>query len=44
MNKKVYIYGINAVFDVLKNRPEQVIEVWLKDGVSNKRFNNLIEK
>ena len=43
MNEKVYIYGINAVFDVLKNKPEQLIEVWLKDGVSNKRFNKLID-
>ena len=43
MNEKVYIYGINAVFDVLKHRPEQLIEVWLKEGVSNKRFNKLID-
>ncbi len=43
MNEKVYIYGINAVFDVLKNKPEQLIEIWLKDGVSNKRFNKLID-
>ncbi len=43
MNEKVYIYGINAVFDVFKHRPEQLIEVWLKDGVSNKRFNKLID-
>ena len=43
MNEKVYIYGINAVFDVLKNKPEQLIEVWLKDGVSNKRFSKLID-
>ena len=43
MNEKVYIYGINAVFDVLKNKPDQLIEVWLKDGVSNKRFNKLID-
>ena len=43
MNEKAYIYGINSVFDVLKHRPEQLIEVWLKDGVSNKRFNKLID-
>ena len=43
MSEKVYIYGINAVFDVLKNKPEQLIEVWLKDGVPNKRFNKLID-
>ena len=43
MNEKVYIYGINAVFDVLKYKPEQLIEVFLKDGVSNKRLNKLID-
>jgi len=43
MNKKVYIYGINAIFDVLKHKPEQLVEVWLKDNVSNKRLNKLID-
>ena len=43
MNEKVYIYGINAVFDVLRYKPEHLIEVWLRDGVSNKRFNKLID-
>ena len=43
MNEKVYIYGINAVLDVLKNKPEQLLEVWLKDGISNKKFNKLID-
>ena len=43
MNEKVYIYGINAVFDVLKYKPEQLIEVFLKDGVSNRRLNKLVD-
>ena len=43
MNDKVFIYGINAVFDVLKYKPEQLIEVFLKDGVSNKRLNKLVD-
>ena len=43
MNEKVFIYGINAVFDVLRYKPEHLIEVWLRDGVSNKRFNKLID-
>jgi len=42
MNEKVYIYGINAVSDVLKHRPNQLIEVFLNDDISNKRFNKLI--
>ena len=43
MNEKVYIYGINAVFDILKHKPECLNEVWIQDGVSNKRFNKLID-
>ena len=43
MNEKVYIYGINAVSDVLKHKPEQVIEVFLIEDVFNKRFNKLID-
>jgi 23S rRNA (guanosine2251-2'-O)-methyltransferase len=43
MNEKVYIYGINAVFDVLKYKPEQLLQVWLKDNISNKRLNKLID-
>ena len=43
MNEKVYIYGINAVSDVLKHRPNQLIEVFLNDDISNKRFNKLID-
>ena len=43
MKEKVYIYGINTVFDVLKHKPEQLVEVWLKNNVSNKRFNKLID-
>ena len=43
MNEKVYIYGINSVSDVLKHKPEQVIEVFLVDDISNKRFNKLID-
>ena len=43
MNEKVYIYGINAVFDVLKHRPEQLIEVCVKDNAANKRLNKLID-
>ena len=42
MSEKVYIYGINAVFDVLKHKPEQLIEVWIKDNVANKRLNKLV--
>ena len=43
MNEKVYIYGINAVSDVLEYKPEQLIEVFLADDVSNKRLKKLID-
>tara|TARA_Y100000588_G_C14186260_1_gene895998 strand:+ start:703 stop:1452 length:750 start_codon:yes stop_codon:yes gene_type:complete len=43
MNEKVYIFGINTVFDTLKHKPDEFLEVWLKHGISNKRFNKLID-
>ena len=43
MNEKIYIYGINAISEVLNNKSDQLIEVLLDNNVSNNRILKLID-
>ncbi len=43
MNEKIYIYGINAVSEVLNNRSDQLIEVLLDNSASNNRILKLVD-
>ncbi len=43
MNEKIYIYGVNAISEVLNNRSDQLIEVLLDNNASNNRILKLID-